>query len=136
MAEPRYEAQEINPDSEGKQQWRITDKTTDSRIATSYVKDHADLIVKALNFHDEMQSPPESALAKTLADLITPKQLVAIRAIASAMGLKGEDECQRTYGCHLEEISRVAASALIDDLKSRNDSNRTEREQWNQSIGW
>src|SRR5207248_6439035 len=37
---------------------------------------------------------PRDPLAKTLADLITPKQLVAIRAIAHAQGLQAEQVCQ------------------------------------------
>ena len=47
MNKPRYEAQYI--DNVEEPNWRITDKTTDSRIATCYLKENADLIVSALN---------------------------------------------------------------------------------------
>jgi len=63
------------------------------------------------------QALPKDPLAKSLPDLITPKQLVAIRAIAHAQGVKAEEECQTLYQCKLEELSRKAASALIDHLK-------------------
>jgi hypothetical protein len=64
-------------------------------------------------------SLPRDPLAKTLAELVTPKQLVAIRAIAHAQELQAEDECAALFGCKLEELSRRAASALIDHLKAR-----------------
>jgi len=71
--------------------------------------------------HQSAAAPtlPKDPLAKSLPDLITPKQLVAIRAIAHAQGVKAEEECQTLYQCKLEELSRKAASALIDHLKSR-----------------
>ncbi|HET9530522.1 MAG TPA: Rad52/Rad22 family DNA repair protein [Blastocatellia bacterium] len=59
-------------------------------------------------------------VAKTIADLVTPKQLVAIRAIANAQKLNAETECQAMLGCRPEELSRRAASAFIDHLKSKN----------------
>ncbi len=73
---------------------------------------------------DEHQSAapptlPRDPLAKSLPDLVTPKQLVAIRAISQAQGVKADEECQALYRCKLEELSRKAASALIDHLKSR-----------------
>ena len=43
----RYEIQTIG--TVGSYSYRITDRLTDSRIATSYIWEHADLIVKALN---------------------------------------------------------------------------------------
>jgi hypothetical protein len=63
---------------------------------------------------------PAEAVAKTMADLVTPKQLVAIRAIANAQKVNAEAECQALLGCRPEELSRRAASAFIDHLKSKN----------------
>jgi hypothetical protein len=60
---------------------------------------------------------PEQAVARTIADLVTPKQLVAIRAIANANGLDAEKRSIELYNCKPEELSRRAASALIDELK-------------------
>jgi hypothetical protein len=59
-------------------------------------------------------------VAKTIAELVTPKQLVAIRAIANAQKLNAEAECVAMLGCKPEELSRRAASAFIDHLKSKN----------------
>lgn len=62
---------------------------------------------------------PKDPIAKTLGDLATPKQLGAIKAIASNQGLDAAIECQELLGCKLEELSRRAASALIDHLKAK-----------------
>jgi hypothetical protein len=60
---------------------------------------------------------PEQAVARTIADLVTPKQLVAIRAIANATGADAEKRSIELYNCKPEELTKKAASALIDDLK-------------------
>jgi hypothetical protein len=65
------------------------------------------------------QQFPREPIAKTMADLVTPKQLVAIRAIANSQGLNAESECLEVIKCRPEELSRRAASAFIDYLKSR-----------------
>lgn len=65
------------------------------------------------------QQFPRDPVAKTMADLVTPKQLVAIRAIANAQGVNAEAECLEVLKCRPEELSRRAASAFIDHLKSK-----------------
>lgn len=62
---------------------------------------------------------PKDPIAKTLGDLATPKQLGAIKAIANTQGLDATVECQELLGCKLDELSRRAASALIDHLKAK-----------------
>jgi hypothetical protein len=65
------------------------------------------------------QQFPRDPIAKTMADLVTPKQLVAIRAIANSQGVNAEAECMEALKCRPEELSRRAASAFIDHLKSK-----------------
>jgi hypothetical protein len=62
---------------------------------------------------------PREPIAKTMADLVTPKQLVAIRAISNAQAVNAEAECLEVLKCRPEELSRRAASAFIDYLKTR-----------------
>jgi hypothetical protein len=62
---------------------------------------------------------PNSNTAKTMGDLVTPRQLVAIRAIANSVGVNAELECLEVLKCRPEELSRRAASAFIDLLKSK-----------------
>lgn len=61
---------------------------------------------------------PTDALAHSTEDLVTPRQLVALRAIANSAGIELEAECQKLLKCDVKEISRRAASALIDHLKN------------------
>lgn len=62
---------------------------------------------------------PRDPVAKTMADLVTPKQLVAIRAISNSQGINAEAECLELLKCRPEELSRRAASAFIDHLKTK-----------------
>ncbi len=61
---------------------------------------------------------PRDPLAKSMADLVTPKQLGMIRALAREAGVDVEEECQSVLRCRTEELSKRAASSFIDHLKS------------------
>src|SRR5215813_7145280 len=63
---------------------------------------------------------------KTLGDLVTPKQLWMIRNLGREIGCDVEQECQSLMQCNLEEISKRAASSLIDYLKRRQQENPPE----------
>jgi hypothetical protein len=67
----------------------------------------------------DQQGFPFDPLAHSTEDMVTPRQLVAIRAIANSIGIEAEAECQRLFKCDIKEISRRAASAFIDHLKTR-----------------
>ena len=56
---------------------------------------------------------------KTLGDLVTPKQLWMIRSLAREAGLEAERECEARFDMALEEISKKAASMLVDYLKGK-----------------
>ncbi len=60
---------------------------------------------------------PRDPLAKSMADLVTPKQLGMIRALAREAGVEVEEECQAVLRCRTEELSKRAASTFIDHLK-------------------
>jgi hypothetical protein len=57
-------------------------------------------------------------VARTLSDLITPKQIVVIRAHASARGVHADDRCHERFGCRIEELTKRAAAALIEELSA------------------
>ncbi len=61
---------------------------------------------------------PRDPLAKSMADLVTPKQLGMIRALARETNVDVEDECQQVLKCRTEELSKRAASSFIDHLKA------------------
>lgn len=58
-----------------------------------------------------------SPRARTLGDLVTPKQLGMIRVLARDVGVKADDECQKVFKCATGELSKRAASSFIDYLK-------------------
>ena len=60
---------------------------------------------------------PKDPLAKSMADLVTPKQLGMIRALAREAGVDADEECQSVMRVRTEELSKRAASSFIDHLK-------------------
>ena len=65
----------------------------------------------------EPQAFPRDPLAKSMADLVTPKQLGMIRALAREASVDVEEECQSVLRCKTDELSKRAASSFIDHLK-------------------
>jgi hypothetical protein len=53
-----------------------------------------------------------------MADLVSPKQLALINRLAKTLKLDPESACQEMYQAKLNEISRKAASALIERLNA------------------
>jgi hypothetical protein len=72
-----------------------------------------------LLMHLELRTPVVDARPETLEDLVSHQQLWLIWSIARERGLNAEKECEALYNYHLEEISKRAASALIDHLKRK-----------------
>jgi hypothetical protein len=60
---------------------------------------------------------PRDPLAKSMNDLVTPKQLGMIRALAREAGVDADEECQQVLRVRTEELSKKAASSFIDHLK-------------------
>jgi hypothetical protein len=60
---------------------------------------------------------PRDPLAKSMADLVTPKQLGMIRALAREAGVDPDEESQTVMRVRTEELSKRAASSFIDHLK-------------------
>lgn len=86
-----------------------------------------ELYRKDLDFESH-EGHSDDPVARSLTDLITPKQLVAIRAIATASGLDAEKRAIDRFGCRPEELTKKAASQLIDELKvARSDGQPSRR---------
>lgn len=60
---------------------------------------------------------PADPVARTLADMVTTKQLGMIRAVAREAAVDADKECLDILNCRVSELSRKAASALIDHLR-------------------
>ncbi|MBX3300531.1 MAG: hypothetical protein KF736_13850 [Acidobacteria bacterium] len=57
-------------------------------------------------------------IARTLGDMLSAKQLGMIRAIGRNTGIDTEAQCRSLLGCGVEELSKRAASNLIDHLRA------------------
>lgn len=60
---------------------------------------------------------PSNPIAKSLADLVTAKQLGMIRAISREIGVDPDETCESVMHCKTDELSKRAASALIQHLQ-------------------
>lgn len=68
-------------------------------------------------FDSEPVKFPSDPVAKTLSELVSTKQLGMIRAIAREKDFDADAECDSVMKCKVPELSRRAASALIDHLQ-------------------
>ncbi|HEY8562746.1 MAG TPA: Rad52/Rad22 family DNA repair protein [Pyrinomonadaceae bacterium] len=69
---------------------------------------------------------PSNPIARSLSDLVTAKQLGMIRALAREIGVDPDAECQTAMNCKTDELSRKAASALIQHLQDMQKGNQSE----------
>jgi len=60
---------------------------------------------------------PSNPIARSLSDLVTAKQLGMIRAISREIGIDADEECQNVMQCKTDELSKKAASGLIQHLQ-------------------
>ena len=79
-----------------------------------------DLYKKEIDATDPESAPPRfpaDPVAKTLAEMVTTKQLGMIRAVARESAVDADKECLEVLNCKVSELSRRAASAFIDHLR-------------------
>ena len=60
---------------------------------------------------------PSNPIARSLSDLVTAKQLGMIRAISREIGVDADEECNAIMQCKTDELSKKAASGLIQHLQ-------------------
>jgi hypothetical protein len=65
----------------------------------------------------EPEGFPANPIARSLSDLITARQLGMVRAISREMGIDADQECNAVMRCKTDELSKRAASALIQHLQ-------------------
>jgi hypothetical protein len=69
--------------------------------------------------HDKSSQPAASPIAKNLGDMVTAKQLGMIRALARESSVDAEKECGKLMRCSVDELSKRAASDLIEHLQTQ-----------------
>lgn len=65
------------------------------------------------------KAEPTDTVARTISDLITTKQMGMIRAIAREQKIDADVICKEVMKCKINELSRKAASQLIDLLQEQ-----------------
>lgn len=63
-------------------------------------------------------SRPDDPIGRSISELVTPRQLGMLRAVARERNIDLDAECAQTMNCRVNELSRRAASYLIDRLSS------------------
>jgi len=67
--------------------------------------------------NDRPQVTVTDPVAKSLADMITSKQLAMIRGLSREANVDAEAECATVMHCSIDELSKRAASDLIEHLQ-------------------
>lgn len=101
-----YDGSQVNPNPQAAGRWTCGDRFCGGVV--DKVSEQGERMAIQFNGNPE---------AESMADLVTPKQLVAIRAISNSRNINAESECLKQLRCRPEELSRRAASTFIDYLK-------------------
>lgn len=87
-------------------------------IARDLYKKESDVIEREGSTVPEMGDDfPANPVARSLNDLVTAKQLGMIRAISREIGVDPDMECTSVMSCKIDELSKKAASSLIQHLQ-------------------
>ena len=74
---------------------------------------------------NEVNEFPSEPIARSLGELVTAKQLGMIRAIARELNIDADEECHRVMNCSTDELTKRAASSLIQHLQDMQKNNDT-----------
>ena len=86
-------------------------------IARELYKKESDVIEREGAIPTNDGGFPSNPIARSLSDLVTAKQLGMIRAISREIGVDADEECQTIMQCKTDELSKRAASGLIQHLQ-------------------
>ena len=87
-------------------------------IARDLYKKESDVIERdGAVVHEADGEFPSNPVARNLNDLVTAKQLGMIRAISREIGVDPDEECNEVMSCKTDELSKKAASSLIQHLQ-------------------
>ncbi len=87
-------------------------------IARELYKREFDLIEQDENGVTAEPRAARDTVAKTLGDMITSKQLAMIRGLAREANVDADAECTTVMHCGIDELSKRAASDLIEHLQN------------------
>jgi hypothetical protein len=97
----------------GRELWRKTEHLEATEAAqTSRQADNSE------QPHHTQEVPRRDPVAKNLVDMLTSKQLAMIRGLAKEKDINAEEVCKQVMNCSIDELSKRAASDLIEHLSS------------------
>jgi len=86
-------------------------------------------------YNNQYATPiPSDPIAKSLSELVTTKQLGMIRAVERELNLNADLMCLELMKCNVSELSRRAASALIDKMQNKPEAPETPQAQHQQQM--
>lgn len=94
-------------------------------IARELYKKESDVIEREglAGSGDDGDGFPANPVARSLGELVTAKQLGMIRAIAREVDVDPDEECNSLMSCATDELTKRAASSLIQYLQERQRNN-------------
>ena len=93
-------------------------------IARELYKKESDAIERAASTTgDDGDDFPTNPVARSLGELVTAKQLGMIRAIARELNIDPDEECNAVMNCSTDELTKRAASSLIQHLQDKQGKN-------------
>ncbi len=90
-------------------------------IARELYKKESDAIERegSVAANDNGDDFPSDPIARSLGDLVTARQLGMIRAIARDLKIDADEECNSVMRCSTDELTKRAASSLIQHLQEK-----------------
>lgn len=94
----------------GRELWRKTERAEIHTTPTDRPVDNSE------QANHTQERPVVSPIARTLGDMITPKQLGLIQGRGRDINLNVDEECMVKLGCKVSELSKRAASDFIEHI--------------------
>src|SRR5687767_1010051 len=90
-------------------------------IARELYKKESEVIERegSVASNDNGDDFPSDPIARSLGDLVTARQLGMIRAIARELHIDADEECNAVMRCSTDELTKRAASSLIQHLQEK-----------------
>lgn len=102
----------------GRELWRDEEIDTSEQPVRDATYNNKNQYEQKTQYQSQSAENIENPIAKNLSDLITAKQLGFLRATAREKQIDPDEFCQSVFNCKTDELSKKAASALIDRLKN------------------
>ena len=84
-----------------------------------YKKESAEIEREGSTTPNDGDDFPSDPIARSLGELVTARQLGMIRAVARGLKIDPDEECNAVMKCSTDELTKRAASSLIQHLQNK-----------------